>query len=165
MKKTMRIMMAVTMFAGFYTQAVAVDSTEANLVVEISFKTEKPRAHPFKKVNLDVVFTDREGTQKTVPAFWAGGDQWKVRYASPVVGTHRYRTQSSDAEDAGLHGIEGRIEIKPYSGQNPLYRHGPIQVSKDRRHFEHADGTPFFWLADTWWKGLCKRMTWEGFQE
>lgn len=165
MKKTMRIMMAVTMLAGFYTQAAAVDSTEANLVVELSFKTEKPHAHPFKKVNLDVVFTDREGTQKTVPAFWAGGDQWKVRYASPVVGTHRYRTQCNDAEDAGLHGIEGRIEIKPYSGQNPLYRHGPIQVSKDRRHFEHADGTPFFWLADTWWKGLCKRMTWEGFQE
>ncbi len=165
MKKTIQIMMAVTMVAGFLTQAAAVDSTEANLVVEISFKSGKPHAHPFKKVNLDVVFTDREGTQKTVPAFWAGGDQWKVRYASPVVGTHRYRTQCNDAEDAGLHGIEGRIEIKPYSGQNPLYRHGSIQVSKDRRHFEHTDGTPFFWLADTWWKGLCKRMTWEGFQE
>jgi hypothetical protein len=38
-------------------------------------------------------------------------------------------------------------------------------VAKDKRHFEHADGTPFLWLGDTWWKCLCKRMTWEGFQE
>jgi len=55
--------------------------------------------------------------------------------------------------------------VTPYQGDNLLYRHGPIRVAKDQRHFEHADGTPFFWLGDTWWKCLCKRMTWEGFQE
>ena len=33
------------------------------------------------------------------------------------------------------------------------------------RHFQHADGTPFFWLGDTWWMGLCKRLSWpDGFQ-
>jgi len=134
-------------------------------MVEIPFRAGKPHADPFQQVNLDVVFTDPQGTQKTVPAFWAGGDQWKVRYASPIVGTHRYRSDCSAKDDPGLHGIEGRIEIKPYTGKNPLYRHGPIRVAADRRHFEHADGTPFFWLGDTWWKCLCKRMTWEGFQE
>ncbi len=24
----------------------------------------------------------------------------------------------------------------------------------------HADGTPFFWLGDTWWMGLCDRLKW-----
>jgi len=38
-------------------------------------------------------------------------------------------------------------------------------VAKDKRHFEHLDGTPFFWLGDTWWMGLCKRLSWDGFQE
>ena len=146
-------------------QSGAAQHTEANVVVETPFRAGKPHADPFKEVNLDVVFTDPQGTQKTVPAFWAGGDQWKVRYASPVVGTHRYRTQCSDGKDAGLHGLGGRIEIKPYTGKNPLYRHGPIRVAEDKRHFAHADGTPFFWLGDTWWKCLCKRLTWEGFQE
>jgi len=28
-----------------------------------------------------------------------------------------------------------------------------VRVARDRRHFEHADGTPFFWLADTIWNG------------
>lgn len=161
----MKIMMVVAMIVGLNAQAEDIKSYEANMVVEIPFRAANSHAAPFTEVNLDVIFTDPEGTQKSVPAFWAGGDQWKVRYASPVVGTHRYRTQCSDATDTGLHAFQGRIEIKPYSGQNPLYHHGPIQVAKDQRHFEHADGTPFLWLADTWWKGLCKRMTWEGFQE
>jgi hypothetical protein len=38
--------------------------------------------------------------------------------------------------------------------------HGAPRVNKDRRHFEHEDGTPFFWLADTWWMGLCQRFQW-----
>src|SRR5262249_18886232 len=85
--------------------------------------------------------------------------------SSPVVGTHRYHAQCNATGDTGLHAVEGRIEIKPYIGDNPLYRHGLLQIAGDNRHFEHADGTPFFWLGDTWWKCLCQRMTWEGFQE
>jgi len=146
-------------------QANAAQHVETNMVTEVSFRAEKPHANPFVDVVLDVVIADPEGTERKVPAFWAGGDTWKVRYASPVVGIHRYRTECSDAEDAGLHGVEGEIDIVPYTGDNPLYRHGPIEVAADSRHFAHADGTPFFWLGDTWWKCLCKRMTWGGFQE
>jgi hypothetical protein len=32
-------------------------------------------------------------------------------------------------------------------------RHGPVRVSADRTHLAHADGTPFFFLADTAWNG------------
>ena len=64
-----------------------------------------------------------------------------------------------------LHGATGRVEVVPYQGDNRLYRHGPIRVAADHRHFAHADGTPFFWLGDTWWMGLCRRLHWpEDFQ-
>lgn len=138
---------------------------ETNVPVEITFSAVKPHDEPFMQVTLDVVFTDPVGATSTMPAFWAGGAQWKVRYASPRTGVHRYQTQCNDTSDAGLHGVIGRVEIASYSGSNPLYIHGPVRVANDRRHFEHGDGTPFFWLGDTWWKNLCKRMTWEGFQE
>ncbi|NQT54540.1 DUF4038 domain-containing protein, partial [bacterium] len=40
-----------------------------------------------------------------------------------------------------------------------------LRVADSRRTFEHADGSPFLWLADTWWMGLTKRLDWpEGFQ-
>src|SRR5215208_6287096 len=36
---------------------------------------------------------------------------------------------------------------------NRFTRHGPLRVSADRTHLEHADHTPFFYLADTAWNG------------
>ncbi len=50
--------------------------------------------------------------------------------------------------------------MTPYSGENPLYLHGPLQVAASQRYLVHADGTPFFWLGDTWWMGLCHRLHW-----
>ncbi len=133
-------------------------NSEANVPVEIPFTARQPHADPFDRVTLDVAFTDPLGVTRTVPAFWAGGDTWKVRYASGVVGDHHWQSACNVTADAGLHGVAGRVRVSPYSGTNPLFRHGPVRVAADRRHFEYADGTPFFWLGDTWWMGLCHRL-------
>ena len=146
-------------------KARAPRSTPANTPVERAFTAQRGYADAFNEVVLDVIFTDPAGKEFRVPAFWAGGKTWKVRYASPLTGTHRFRTVCSPATDAGLHGVTGVVTIAPYTGKNPLYAHGPIQVAADKRHFEHADGTPFFWLGDTWWMGLCSRLSWpQGFK-
>src|SRR5437868_6693807 len=110
----------------------------ANGMAEWSFRSEKAYADPFNEVDLDVVFTTPDGRELRVPAFWAGGQSWTVRYASGQVGVHRYRTACSDPGNAALHDVRGRIDVKPYRGDNPLYRHGPIRVAADRRHFVHA---------------------------
>ena len=141
-------------------------STPANVPHEVTFTAQGGYADPFNQVVLDVIFTDPAGQAFRVPAFWAGANRWKVRYASPLTGEHAYRTKCNVATDAGLHGLTGRITVKPYHGKNPLYVHGPVQVAADRRHFEHHDGTPFFWLGDTWWMGLCHRLKWpQGFKQ
>jgi len=136
-----------------------------NQAVEWSFTSARRCADPSSTIELDVVVTDPDGVARRVPAFWAGGDVWRVRYAATQPGRHRWRTECSDPGDGGLHGREGELEAEPYEGANPLLRHGPIRVSADRRHFEHADGRPFFWLGDTWWMGLTKRLDWaKGFR-
>ena len=137
----------------------------ANVPVEIIFTSQRQHANPFNDVTLNVAFTAPDGVVRKVPAFWAGGATWKVRYASASVGAHHWRSECSDPLNAGLHGVQGVVEVAPYRGENSLFRHGPIRVAPDQRHFEHADGTPFFWLGDTWWKGLCERITWDGFQK
>jgi hypothetical protein len=134
--------------------------TSANVMAELTFKSARAYRDPFNDVTLDAVFTDPGGKELRVPAFWAGANLWKTRYASPLVGTHRFRTECSQSEDKGLHGITGTVEVKPYLGQNALYKHGPLQVAPNRRYLEHGDGTPFFWLGDTWWMGLCHRIHW-----
>jgi len=140
-------------------------SIQQNQNAEWSFTSSKAHNDPFNEVELSVRFILENGEEQLVPAFWAGGKNWRVRFASPKIGSYHFQTICSDPSDSGLHDQESDFKVKRYTGSNPLYRHGPIRVAADKRHFEHADGTPFFWLGDTWWMGLTKRLTWpKGFQ-
>lgn len=135
-----------------------------NQMVELKLFSAKTYADLFNTVQLDAIVTEPNGNQLRVPGFWAGGNEWRVRYASHKVGRHAYRTECSNEGNDGLHGVTGEIEVTPYTGDHPLYRHGPLRVAGDCRHFAHADGTPFFWLGDTWWMGLCKRLQYDEFK-
>ncbi len=129
-------------------------------MVEVTFESSRVYEDPFNQVALDVIFIDPRGSEQRVPAFWAGGAVWRVRYASSLAGTHRFRSNCSESQDKGLHGITGEVEVRPYAGNNPLYVHGPLRVASNGRYLEHLDHRPFFWLGDTWWMGLCHRLRW-----
>src|SRR3954463_8803036 len=104
---------------------------EANVMIELSFTASNTHDDPFNTVSLDVVFTTPNNKTLRVPAFWAGGDKWKVRYAAPIVGTHHFISECSDAQDKGLHHVAGSVRINAYKGDNPFYKHGPIQIAAD----------------------------------
>ncbi len=125
---------------------------------EWSYTSGKQYTDPFNQVDLDVVVVTPSGREERVPAFWAGGSTWRVRYAPQTPGTYKFRTICTDMSNSDLHGQSGSVQAEPYAGRNPHYKNGVLKIAADRRHFEHADGTPFFWLGDTWWMGLCKRL-------
>lgn len=133
-------------------------------IFEHSFASAREYDNPFLDVQVDVVFQQGDAQWK-MPAFWAGGNTWTVRFAPPRLGDYGFRVQCSDAENLTLNAPAQSLRVTPYTGENPLLRRGFLRIAPGRRHFEHADGTPFLWLGDTWWKCLCRRMTWEGFQE
>ena len=132
--------------------------TQQNVPIELKFHASKKRADPFNYVELDAIVTEPDGVERRVPGFWAGGDTWKLRLCGSTLGRHTWRTQCSDATDRGLHNQTGQFEVVSYERGNPLYKHGPLRVSANRRYLEHADGTPFFWLGDTWWLAMCNRL-------
>lgn len=132
---------------------------------EWGFSSTQTYSDPFNNLQLDVLMRDPHGAEQTVPAFWAGDQTWKVRYAAPEPGLYSYRTICSDRSNADLHDQTGVLEALPYHGDNPLLMHGWLRVAADQRHLQHRDGTPFFWLGDTWWMGFCERLRWpEDFQ-
>ena len=131
---------------------------------ETSYKTAKAYTNAFTDVEVTVVF-EHGDSKWDVPAFWAGGTTWTVRFAPPSEGVYKYRVECTDTANPDLNGKEQTLSVRAYAGANPLLKHGFITAPAGKRHFEHADGTPFLWLGDTWWKCLSKRMTWEGFQE
>ena len=133
---------------------------------EFAFRASQDYDDPYNEITLDVLFTGPDGKVLRVPAFWAGEDIWKIRFAGPQAGEYHFETCCSNAADTGLHGVKGEVAVSPYPGANLLYRHGRLRVAQDKRHFEHADGTPFFWVGDTWWMGLTTRLGWpDGFRE
>ena len=105
-----------------------------------------PRTYWAKE--LWVTFEGPRGLRFRVSGFWDGGRTWKVRFAPPEAGRWSWRSESTDAE---MDGLEGQFQCAERRSRAPVCRHGPLQVSQDRRHLVHADGTPFFWLADTGW--------------
>lgn len=145
--------------------AAALAAPGQQQVAEVSFSSTKRYTDPFNDVELDAVVTGPDGTERRVPCYWAGGQTWRLRFGGFRPGQYKYRTAANDTGNSDLNGRTGVLEIPAYRGANPLLRHGPVRVASNRLHFEHADGTPFFWLGDTWWMGLTKRMPWpDGFQ-
>lgn len=92
---------------------------------------------------------DEQGYE--VPAFHDIGRIWKIRFRPPLDGPWRYLSRSSP-EIPGLHRQGGRFTALPADGDHAIHRHGGIlRVADGGRHLAHPDGTPFFWLGDTWW--------------
>ena len=45
---------------------------------------------------------------------------------TPEIGVHSYVTSCTERDEHGLHQVTGRVEVVPYKGDNPLYRHEPF---------------------------------------
>ncbi len=158
MSKTKQLVLSAVLVPSL---AIAV---EQNTVFETSFESSKHYENPFTDLEVDVLFSNGKQEWK-VPAFWDGGQTWKVRFAAPEIGEYTYRAVATDRSNKGLNTEKKTLTVTEYTGDNPLYKRGKLRVTEDRRCFGFSDGTPFLWLGDTWWKGLCKRISWEGFQE
>jgi len=147
-----RLVLFVLLIAALPVQAV--DSTAVkNTRWEQRLVSSQSYSNPFSDVTLSVEYTGPGGRTITSLGFWDGGNAFKIRCAFPEAGTWTYRTTCSDASNAGLHAQTGTVTVSAYAGGNPLYAHGFLQVSANRRHLEHADGTPFLWMGETLWGG------------
>jgi hypothetical protein len=101
---------------------------------------------------LEAIFTGPRGETFKSPGFTDDGAIFHFRAAFPSAGTWKWKSVCSDQGDKGLHNRKGKAEVKPYTGDNPLYKHGDLKVSKDKRYLVYADGTPFLWMGETGWR-------------
>lgn len=123
---------------------------------EVSFTAATELDDPFHDVDLFVTFTSPSRRTATVRAFWDGGRRWRVRFSPDEEGAWTYVTRAEPADVEGLHEQMGTFRVGPPSDHNRFAQHGPVRVAQGKTWLEHADGTPFFWLADTAWNGPLK---------
>ena len=146
--------------AGFFlilfcgTSALAADNVvEQWTRFEEMFTSSKDYDNPVQDIKVKVEFTSPGKNNRTLLAFWDGGRLWRVRFSPDEAGRWTYKTICSDESNTGLHNRTGSFQCQKYRGNLPLFRRGELLLSGNRLYIEHADGTPFFWLADTVWCG------------
>jgi len=120
---------------------------------EHEFSSFADYEHPLQDVRLTVQFTSPLGETTRIDGFWDGGRTWRVRFSPNQPGRWKFKSTCSDAANLGLNDQTGEFMCSATLSQSRFYQHGLIRVALDRQHLEHADGTPFFWLADTAWNG------------
>ncbi len=125
---------------------------------ELSFTAHDD--HPWDTFPLTVVFTSAN-TRVQVDGYWAGGREWRVRFAPQEIGRYEW-TSTSTANDPGLSGQSGSFDvISPTASQiaaNPNLK-GQLRVSSDGRYLVYHDGSPFLWIGDTFWAFNSSRAT------
>jgi hypothetical protein len=132
-------------------------------IFEQALQSDHSCSNPVSDVSLRAVFTSPSGKQRQVAAFWDGRNIWRLRFSPDEPGIWHWHSECSDPTDTGMHAQSGSFHCTPYEDANPLYRHGRLRLSENRRHFVYADGAPFFWLSDTAWNGVirAKKDDWE----
>jgi hypothetical protein len=128
---------------------------------EVSLTASRDFANPYTDATVWVDLTG-PNFQKRVYGFWDDGRTFRVRVAATAPGTWRWRSGSLP-RDPGLDGKTGEFTATAWSAeelqQNPL-RHGFLRATANQHALEHADGTPYFALGDTWWATGTNRYRW-----
>jgi hypothetical protein len=120
--------------------------------VELELTAQASYASPYTDVEVWADFTCGDDVLRR-PAFWDGGDRWRLRFAAPHAGDWAWRSHATVDDDPGLAGREGIVECRAGVPGRPgrCYEHGFWRMSPSGRQLVHADGTPALMVADTAW--------------
>lgn len=128
---------------------------------EITLQASKAFANPYTDVVVWIDLTG-PGFQKRVYGFWDGERTFRVRFVATAPGRWTWRSGSSPS-DAGLSAQTGSLTATEWTDEqkqeNPL-RHGFLRATANQHALEHADGTPFIAIGDTWYSLGTNRFKW-----
>jgi hypothetical protein len=119
--------------------------------IAFALSTVARYANPYTDVDVHVKFVHSDGAELIRPAFWDGGETWRVRFVSPLAsGVWRWESFSAP-HDPGLAGCTGEVRVEPGGPADRFERHGFWHIPAGHRNLLHADGSPALLAADTAW--------------
>ena len=128
---------------------------------ELAFTSARAFANAYTDVTVWVDLTG-PNFKKRVYGFWDGGQTFRVRVLATEPGTWTWRSGSQPV-DPGLAGRSGSFVATAWTEEekqrNPL-RRGFLRPTANHHALEHADGTPFFAIGDTWYAAGTNRFRW-----
>ena len=128
-------------------EAVAANTTTiANYdLAEFTVDVEATYDNPFdqREVTLDASFVHEDGTAFSIPGFWDGDENWKVRFTPTEPGDWTYQMVVTDASGTSEPAL-GSLTVT--SSDHPGFLRIGDQVDPDYspRYFAYEDGTPWY---------------------
>lgn len=154
-KSPLVVILLIALFAGQVVRAT--DSTVPIWgLFESRLDSSRDYENPLYDVRLQVTLTSPTRRLHRIEGFWNGGSDWRFRFQPDELGTWSYRTECSIDTDSGLHSKEGRFTVVENDSSLSIFRRGKVIRPAGRYYLTYADGTPFFWTADTAWNGALK---------
>jgi hypothetical protein len=134
---------------------------------EVHLLSPRQFDEPSQDATLAATFVAPSGCSVSISGFWDGGDDWRVRFAPTEEGAWHYQLQLNDGQGAQVANATGDFTCTAALDETVFDQHGPVRLADHKRHLEHVDGTPFFWLADTAWNGplLSTAAEWDQYLE
>jgi len=116
-------------------------------VFELTLNQAGDYANPYVQVTATATLVPPGGGERSIPLFWDGGRQWKLRFSPDSLGTWSWSVRSSDP---GLNDAKGTFECVASTS------HGGITTMAGYPyHFQHQDGTPYWLVGDTQWEAFA----------
>lgn len=128
---------------------------------EISLNSSSEYKNPYTDIEVWANFVNSKNDTLKRPAFWDGGNTWKIRFApTDINGIWSWASFCSDKNNSGLHAKTGSLLSTPNaesiipmlnSKSNQLIKNGPLKMSKGYRNVIQHSGKSFLVVGDTPW--------------
>ena len=136
------------------------DSYAVMDIVEVEFNSQVKYGNAYMDVDVWIELK-KEGSSSEVyriPVFWDGGNVFRVRLVptSPGKWTWKVINETVENADRSFIGRSGSFTAVAANVSSNPNKRGFIRVASNNRTLEYADGTPFFYTADTSWSALTE---------
>ena len=110
---------------------------------ETSVQATGRYANPYTELDAEAELKRPDGSTRSIPLFWNGGDTWKLRVSPDVTGEWSFTVRSTDK---GLDGNAGLFTCSPSHFRGSIR---PMEGSP--HHFQYQNGDRMWFMGDTAW--------------
>ncbi|MEZ5351403.1 MAG: DUF5060 domain-containing protein [Bryobacteraceae bacterium] len=136
-------MLRHTLLALAIPAALSAAPVERFGIFDLTLESQSGAGNPYLAISADANLLGPGGASFSIPLFWDGGTNWRLRFSPQGAGRWTFSVKSNDP---ALNGRKGAFFCDPSN------RPGGLRPSQAwPGHFERANGTPVWFLGDTAW--------------
>jgi hypothetical protein len=112
----------------------------------LAFEAEYKNPYDARQIRLSGTFQGPDGTEVTVPGFWDGVDNWRVRFTPSLEGEWSYALEVWDKNGTSAPST-GKFQVTSSDLHGWLQVGSWVNPDYSSRYFVYHDGTPFYGLG------------------